>query len=302
MPNNNDDESVEQDFLSNVLDDYAAWYSRVLRAAYYPGEESPDIAVNPPGTFEQWYEQTFADIEDNAALEDLRQQYDALISATSAIVDESQVQKPSIHTFDRLRQNFEVFLARLRRIDYDRLSGDFGIDALTGLRSNKVMPAELAKEMERRARRGMPFTLVLVHIDNYACLQDKLGTDVRHEVIQKSAEAMKTIMRTVDDAYRLTEHQFLINLKHSDMDGAVRFSERAKQHLTDMDVRFNYDDKQIPLTLSFCSGEPLPDDDINFIISELQKDLEAHYKGPGTSIVYEDAAPIERYVKSIQRE
>lgn len=299
MTNNTDDQG-EHDLLSQVLDDYAAWYGRVLRAAYYPDAQGPDVAAHPPESFERWYTQATADIEDNAALVQIRQQYDALVSAAGTIVDESHVQKPDLSRFDKLRENFDEFLSKLRRIDYDRLSGDFGIDVLTGLRSQKVMLEELEREMERRARRGMPFTLVFVHIDNYDCLQDKADTQDLCDIIRKSADAIKTCMRSVDDAYRLSEKEFLVSLKHADMDGAIRFCDRVKQHCVDKDVRYSYGDQQIPLVLSFCSGEPLPGDELETLISNLQNDLKTHYKGPGTSVVYQDTAPIERYVKAIQ--
>ena len=295
-----DDKSNDQDFLSRVLDDYAAWYGRVLRASYYPDEADPGIAAYPPESFEHWYEQFFADIEDNVALEQLRKQHEALVSAAGAMVEESHVQKPALKTFDTLRENFDEFLSRLRRIDFDRMSGDFGIDAQTGLRSHKVMLSELAREMERRARRGMPFTLVLVNIDHYEVMKTRASAEDLHDMLSKSAGAISTIMRTVDDAFRLSDHEILVSLKHADMNGGVRFADRVKQYLIDNDVRYQYGDKQVPLTLSFCSGEPLPGDDLQTMVGKLQNDLAEHYKGPGTSIVYEDTAPIERYVKAIQ--
>lgn len=299
----NTDETSDQDLLSQVLDDYTLWYGQVLRAAYYPDQESPDIAAYPPESFEQWYnKQLSADIHDNVALEQIYTQYNVLLSAVKTFLEESRSQKPQLGQFDTLRQNYEEFLYKLRRMDYARISGEFGIDTLTELRNYKVMLTELGRELERRSRHGMPFTLVLAMIDNYDTLRSSLARDDLCDVIRKGANVINNCMRAVDDAYRLGEHEFLVSLKHTDANGGIRFCDRVKQYLIDNDVRYNCHDKQIPLTLSFCCSEPLPGDDLETVIDNLRSDLQTHYKGPGTTAVYEDSAPIERYVRSIQGE
>jgi diguanylate cyclase (GGDEF)-like protein len=302
MAENNDDSRDDRDLAGQVLEDYAAWYGRVLRAAYYPDEEDPEKAGHPPGSFDHWYNKVMEDVGDNAALEQLRTTYDELVAAAYEILGECRTEKPAISSFDALRENFDAFFLRMRRFDFERLSGDFGIDPLTELRSKKVMLNELSKEMERRSRQGMPFTLVLVSIDHYDSLQHKADEQDLRDIIRKSADVLSKCMRTVDDAYRLSDHEFLVSLKHTDMNGGIRFADRVKQYLVEEDVRYNYGSKKIPLILSYCCGEPLPGDDLEGMISYLQSDLKEHYKGPGTSIFYEDTAPIERYVKAIQNE
>jgi GGDEF domain-containing protein len=178
---------------------------------------------------------------------------------------------------------YEDFTERIARFDIDSVLSDFGVDTITGLRSATVIISDLERELERRARRGHPFSIVLCQID-----KPDAGKLAGH--IEMSARAIKSCMRNFDDAYLSGKNEILVSLKQTDNAGALRFVERLKEELSN---------EQADFTMSFCAAEPMPGDDLRGLINNVRTDLQeiaASGEGAGE---YEEISSLQRFIKSM---
>lgn len=202
----------------------------------------------------------------------------------SDILDaEEQPVRATVETF---LVAYESFQNSLRRLEQDSLLADFGIDALTGLRSKSVMIPDLERELERRARRGQPFCFVVSRIDGETAQKDP-------EKIKKAAKCIEKTIRSFDDAYVTADGEFLSSLKHSDNNGGLKFVVRLNEILKN--------EEGVTFTMSSCVAEPLPGDNISQLIINVRKDLDDISSTSRSALgQYEDISPLSRYIQSIK--
>lgn len=275
---------LQKSFLfHSVLQDYADWSSQVIRAAFYP-EQVMKTTISTPKTIRTRLEelaQTRPTMSE-ATIEDVISQQDTLHAHAEKML--AGAARPDLETFDAFLHLYEEFSQRLDRYDIDSLLSDFGVDAGTGLRSAKIIIPDLERELERRARRGQAFSVVLGQID----APDKIRLAEQLSVV---AKAMRKCLRSFDDAYLSGPHEVLVSLKQTDNPGALRFVERLKSALQREDADF---------TMSFCIAEPMPGDDLNVLISNIRADLKGvAAESKGEAVEYEEISPLQRYVKSL---
>lgn len=263
-----------------VLQDYSGWEHQILRATLYPDQK---IEVRMPDSLENLLDEVGKSREfpEETSREILQAQRE-LHALASAMLQNGE--RPDLETFDRFLHSYEEFTTRLDRIDMDGMLEDFGVDPSTGLRSARVMYADLDREMERRARRGQAFALVLTQIDK----PDHKAVAAQLKIL---AKALRRCLRSFDDAYLSGTHEVLISLKQTDTHGALRFVERLKEAL----LR-----EQADFTLTSCVAEPTPGDDLRALVANIRADLQGVAKqGAGETVEHEEMSPLQRYIKSL---
>ncbi len=267
---------------ADLLGDYSSWLGRLIRVAMY-GDES--AKKNPPvaPSIQKSLSRVF--IKDvNAVPAQILDSEKYLSEQTEVLLTAKTI--PTQEMFQNFWQAYEGLMGLLHRLEKDSLLGDLGIDPVTGLRSSKVMKKDLERELERRSRRGQPFCIAMTRIDGVANCAD-------NENVKLAAKNVQKTIRSFDDAYVMNAGEFLISLKHTDVNGAMRFSTRLAESLKmDVDVKF---------TMSCCVAEPMPGDSIDDLLANTRKDLD-HIAGlgAGASGQYEDISPLGRFVQSLK--
>ncbi len=265
-----------------ILQDYAEWSSQVLRATFYPEKILRQDIQPPAGLREKLEQLANADQLAQPTIPDvLARQTELLAHADKMLASKT---KPELEVFDAFLGLYEDFIERLARFDIDSVLSDFGVDNVTGLRSANVMIPDLERELERRARRGHPFSIVLCQVDR------PVQADLI-ENLKLAATVLKICMRSFDDAYMSGKNEMLVSLKQTDNAGALRFVERLKYVLTEKGATF---------TMSFCAAEPMPGDDLASLIANVRSDLkELASSGAGEAGEYEEISPLQRFIKTI---
>jgi len=86
------------------------------------------------------------------------------------------------------------------------------IDALTGLYNRRFAEQRLAAEVARSGRKGHPFIVVLLDLDEFKLINDTYGHPAGDLVLQEFAAALNRAIRTGDLAVRMGGDEFLLIL------------------------------------------------------------------------------------------
>ena len=134
-----------------------------------------------------------------------------------------------------LLAGFALILVRFRRRldaaqagEVARLAQIAITDPLTGLRNHRAFQEDLARELQRVGRTGVPLALVLLDLDGLKAINDNLGHQAGDERLQATAAAIRTSQRATDLAYRIGGDEFAVILPSARALGALEFAQRVR--------------------------------------------------------------------------
>jgi diguanylate cyclase len=289
--------------LSPIVDEHAEWFSRVMRAVFYP--ERAGDAFDHPVSFVKWLmESSQDDFVAKATLDKLKKMQLELYDMASDLMHDSKSSgvRPDFKYYDEFVNLYDDLVYQLRRLEHDAVQADTGLDVATGLRSKKAMMIDLEREMERRARRGKPFCLALAKIDNYDTIRGLVSDERNREIIAAVARQIKKCIRSFDDAYRSGDGEFVMCLKHADTTGGTAATVRLRHYLEEEQIVIS-DDKGRPfqLTMSSCVAEPLPGDSITELMNNMGNDLTRYNtEAPSATLEYFEQSSLTRYIKDLE--
>ena len=220
--------------------------------------------------------------------------YTELTERTGKIINMSlnSSSMPPFEEVDALITMFEEFTYRVRRLEIDCLMENSGIDPITGLRNEAVLESDLVRELDRLARQGRSFSVALVRIDGLDAIKQAGRTD---EALQLVSRMIKRSLRSFDDAYRISDDDFLLSLKQADMSGGVRALERLREELR----RYERSESDFAgLSLSSCVAVPTPGDNVSDLVENLREDLDSSEITEGGAVLeYFEMSPLQRFIK-----
>ena len=104
-------------------------------------------------------------------------------------------------------------------------------DALTGLLNRRVFDAALANEQARLRRHSSKCCVVMFDVDNFKQVNDKYGHQVGDQVLLELGNILRRTARATDVIARYGGEEFVALLPDTDLAGAVRMAEKARQAL-----------------------------------------------------------------------
>jgi putative nucleotidyltransferase with HDIG domain len=107
-----------------------------------------------------------------------------------------------------------------------RLSEAALSDPLTGLRNHRAFQEDLARELQRVSRTGLPLALMLLDIDDLKALNDAHGHQAGDDRLRAFADALRATIRSSDCAYRTGGDDFAVILPGTDAAGAAELTGR----------------------------------------------------------------------------
>lgn len=289
--------------LTPVLERHAEWFGRVTRHLFYPEMCRDGETVPTPDSFHAWAKEASQDdFIETITLNNLTRIHDDLHKAAAGLISEAVKAgtKPDIKSFDALSDLYDEFITQLRRLELDCVLADSGLDAVSGLRSRKAMEKDMERELERLSRRGKPLCLVLAHIDNYDDILQNIEETQLRRIIKDVAALIKKSIRSFDDAYRSSDAEFAMILKHSELVGGTAAIDRLRDLLQDNPIAFQKDNQSHMVSLSYCAAEPVPEDKLNDLLKNMRSDLSRYDEGAGTSVEYVEQSPLERFIQTGQ--
>jgi diguanylate cyclase (GGDEF)-like protein len=152
-------------------------------------------------------------------------------------------------------QDFRVLrtLASVARLGLDRAKAleqagasahAAAIDPLTGLFNRRYLLTRLEEEVERARRQSTPLTVVMLDVDDFKQLNDRLGHLVGDSVLRVVGEVLRRSVRLFDVCARHGGDEFAILMPGSSPENSRQIAERIRAGVED----------------SRAAGGPWPDD------------------------------------------
>ena len=280
------------DVIMPVLDEYIVWYGKIMRS-YFEGKPS---LPTPPQVFDIWV--TGAGLSDMTE-QRVRRIHEGMVDAAKMFITKYGAREnPPLHEFNELTGHYEEFIQFMRRLELEQATEHSGFDERTGLRSSKLMKDDIARELERRARRGNPFCLALIKINKFDAEWQKNETSFRGMIV-RIADQLKECLRSFDDAYYMGGEYFLLSLKHADLLGSQAALNRLNKAIATAHIPVP-DDPIEEISVSSVLSEPAPGDSLDTLLGNMKKDL-GGIDEKGAILQYNEMSPIQRYMLSMEK-
>jgi diguanylate cyclase (GGDEF)-like protein len=103
-------------------------------------------------------------------------------------------------------------------------------DALTSLPNRRAFEERLPTELARAARSGNPLALVLLDLDGFKGVNDRLGRPAGDEILRSVARILDA-SRTADDCFRIGGDEFAILMPETEAIHARTAAERIANQI-----------------------------------------------------------------------
>lgn len=147
-------------------------------------------------------------------------------------------------------------------------------DALTGLLNRRAIEYLLDREAQRLHRFGEPFTVLMVDIDHFKRINDRLGHAAGDAVLCAVSQALQAQAREVDRVARFGGEEFCVLLPHTLHDGALLAAERLRHAISQINIPWA--DEHITVTIS--TGLATANDSLEALPSLLRRADDALYQ------------------------
>jgi len=123
-------------------------------------------------------------------------------------------------------------------------------DSLTGLLNRRYFQERMSEEIERSRRHHLPLSLIMLDVDNFKQVTDRLGHLIGDEVLKATARCLRNSIRTIDVAARYGGEEFTVILPQTSKADAQTIAERICAEVYRLDLPFIKPDQKIVLSVS----------------------------------------------------
>jgi diguanylate cyclase (GGDEF)-like protein len=101
-------------------------------------------------------------------------------------------------------------------------------DGLTKLHNHRFFHDHLTREIKRVNRVRKPLSMILVDVDDFKALNDKLGHAAGDELLRRIATVMNDSIRESDLLARYGGDEFVVLASDTELDGAEQLAEKIR--------------------------------------------------------------------------
>jgi len=129
-----------------------------------------------------------------------------------------ELTEAAVDQLERLALRAGPALENARRYAEARALAD--LDALTGLHNRRYFHETLAREVARAARYRRRLALIVIDLDDFKAVNDRVGHLAGDGVLAEAAERLRSVMRSADVACRVGGDEFAVILPESGAEDA----------------------------------------------------------------------------------
>jgi diguanylate cyclase (GGDEF)-like protein len=127
-------------------------------------------------------------------------------------------------------------LARTLTRRHERIAQEALTDPLTGLWNRRHMAGTLDREVSRALRFGHEISLIILDVDDFKRINDRLGHLQGDIVLERIADLVRDATRDIDVAARYGRDELALILVETDNEGATILAERLRERVRDTEV------------------------------------------------------------------
>jgi diguanylate cyclase (GGDEF)-like protein len=139
-----------------------------------------------------------------------------------------------VHRLEELADRAAPAIENARRFREARLQAD--LDALTGLHNRRYFHETLAREVARARRYGRSLALVILDLDDFKAINDRIGHLGGDAVLAEAAERLHGVVRTADVACRVGGDEFAVIAPESGDDQGRLLVARIQRAISDRPI------------------------------------------------------------------
>ena len=113
--------------------------------------------------------------------------------------------------------------------DSNGVPADSVRDWLTGLGNYRAFHAELDRQVEWFSSYQVPFSLLLIDLDDLKLINDSEGHAAGDAVLRDVGKLLADSVRYADRAFRIGGDEFALLMPHTDAEGALRSAKRLQE-------------------------------------------------------------------------
>jgi diguanylate cyclase (GGDEF)-like protein len=145
--------------------------------------------------------------------------------------------KPGAYTVDQLSVFSTIAQQTAVAIENARNYQMATVDQLTNLHLRDFFYRKVSEEQARARRYGGTFTVLMMDLDQFKEINDRMGHLAGDRFLQRVGEAVKETMRAADIACRYGGEEFCALLPETDLAGATTIAERIRTRVANLEVR-----------------------------------------------------------------
>ena len=127
------------------------------------------------------------------------------------------------------------------------------IDALTEIHNKRYLMEFLDRELVRTARHQRPLSLVMIDIDHFKQINDRLGHLAGDYALRELANRVKSNVRLDELFARYGGEEFIIVLPETTTAGAVLLAQRLRQIVADKPFKFENETFMVTISLGVAT-------------------------------------------------
>lgn len=136
-------------------------------------------------------------------------------------------------------------------------------DGLTSLYNRTKLNTILSEQLARFKRHNRPFCLLMIDVDYFKTINDKLGHIVGDRILVTVASVLLKSIRTIDYAARYGGDEFMVILTETDSSAAIKTAERIRAEVSAACLAFKEQPVHITLSIGITQSrraDTMPND------------------------------------------
>ncbi|WP_256250766.1 diguanylate cyclase [Nitrosomonas sp. Nm51] len=129
-------------------------------------------------------------------------------------------------------------------------------DGLTGLYNRNKLNLIINEQLLRYQRNKRPFSVLMIDVDYFKELNDRLGHIAGDEILAAVAKNLSQSIRSIDFAARYGGDEFIIILTETNIQEAAITAERIRIKTSEIDCKTTNNKIQVTLSIGIIQSEP----------------------------------------------
>lgn len=128
-------------------------------------------------------------------------------------------------------------------------------DSLTGLNNRRYFDRVLPQEYDRAQRDGLPFSLIMIDVDNFKQFNDTYGHHLGDRILASIGRVLRKTLRKIDFAFRYGGEEFVVILPETSLESAWAVAERIRQRVMREGGKLlgNRGESPVTVSMGICS-------------------------------------------------